>query len=126
MRLLALGRGECQSIYWGMGRLSRGLVDWAAPLRRVAAILGGRTVNGRPVARHAYRLGAAPAPDGTRYIVTLIDEVPGVRMVFEADTFDVAFARALIIGEDMADLAGHLGEGVLISVEERAHLPKRF
>ena len=89
---------------------------------RLAGIIGGRIVNGHPVARHSYRLGVAPAPEGDVYIVHLMDEVPGVGITFEANSFEHAFERALEIGEDMADLAGHLAEGVVVSVEAHDRL----
>jgi len=82
-----------------------------------AAIVGGRPgPDGKPTAAREYRLGCAW--DDDTLIVSLIDEVPGVAMTFEAEDFDRAFARALAIAEDMAELSGHLPDGVLVSLTE--------
>jgi len=45
------------------------------------------------------------------------DEV-NVGIAFEADSYDNAFARALAISKDVADEAGHLSEGVTVSLTE--------
>jgi hypothetical protein len=82
-----------------------------------AAIIGGRLGPDRKhTAAREYRLGCA-WDDGT-LIISLIEEVPGVAITFEAEDFDRAFARALVIGEDMAELSGHLADGVLVSLVE--------
>jgi hypothetical protein len=82
-----------------------------------AAVVGGALgPGGRPVAQRRYTLGVAPDPDGG-YIAALIEAVPGVAgMTFEASDFEQAFARALVIGEDLAAAAGHLDDGVLVSL----------
>ncbi|GEM_PF-5989550 len=82
-----------------------------------AVIIGGAAgLDGKMTAARAYRLGCAD--DAGTLIVSLIDDVPGVSITFEAENFDHAFARAVEIGTDMADLSGHLPEGVLISLVE--------
>jgi hypothetical protein len=82
---------------------------------RLAAIIGGRSgPHGTRIATREYRLGCAY--DGDILIVTLIQETPGIAITFEAKSFDRAFERALEIGEEMADLAGHLPDGVLVSL----------
>ena len=86
--------------------------------RYLAGIVGGRSKGGRTVARHAYRLGAAWLPDDNLYIITLIEDVPGIGITFEANSFEDAFERALAISEDMADVSGHLEDGVSVSVQE--------
>jgi hypothetical protein len=84
-----------------------------------AGIVGGRIgPDGKPTAARSYPLGCAPDPEGG-LLVRLIEEVPGIAITFEADDFDQAFARALVISEDMADAAGHLADGVVVSVVER-------
>lgn len=66
--------------------------------RQLASIVGGtRTSDGRVVARHRYRLGTAPAPDGAGYIVTMIGKLDGIAMTFEARDFENAFERAIDI-----------------------------
>lgn len=86
------------------------------------AIVGGRPgPDGKPTATRAYPLGCAPDPEGG-VLVTLVEEVPGIGITFEADDFDHAFSRAVVIGEDMADAAGHLADGVLVSLVERDNL----
>jgi hypothetical protein len=87
-----------------------------------AGIVGGRPgPDGRPTAARSYPLGCASDPEGG-VVVTLIEEVPGIGITFEAADFDQAFARALVIGEDMADAVGHLADGVVISLIERDSL----
>jgi hypothetical protein len=94
----------------------------AAALRREqaerrAAIIGGQPgPRGLCTAKHEYRLGCAW--DGDMLLVNLIEDVPGVGIAFEAKSFDHAFERALAISEDVADVAGHLAEGVLVSLAE--------
>lgn len=84
-----------------------------------AAIVGGRLgPDGKPIALRAYRLGCAMDPECGRLIVTMIEDVPGIGITFEADDFDHAFSRALVIGQDMAEAAGHLDDGVVISLGE--------
>jgi hypothetical protein len=51
-------------------------------------------------------------------IVRLIEEVPGIGITFEAHDFEDAFERAMDISYDMAELAGHLADGVLVSLTE--------
>jgi len=87
-----------------------------------AGIVGGRAgSDGKPTAARSYSLGCAPDPEGG-LLVTLLEEVPGIAITFEADDFDHAFARALVIAEDMADAAGHLADGVVVSLLERDNL----
>lgn len=87
--------------------------------RQLASIVGGRTTpDGRVVASHRYRLGMAPAPDSDVYIVRLIGTLDKVAITFEARDFEHAFRRALEISQDMAEVAGHLSDGVVVSVEE--------
>jgi hypothetical protein len=87
-----------------------------------AAIVGGRPgPDGKPTASRAYALGCAPDPEGG-VIVTLIEEVPGVGITFEADDFDHAFSRAVEIGSNMAEASGHFADGVLVSLIERDSL----
>ena len=82
-----------------------------------AAIVGGQPgPDGKRTAAREYRLGCVR--DGGTLIVSLIEDVPGIAITFEAADFDEAFARALAIGEDMAELSGQLADGVLISVAE--------
>ena len=88
---------------------------------RGAIVGGGPGPDGKPTAARAYPLGCAPDPEGG-VVVTLIQDVPGIEITFEANDFDHAFARALTIGEDMADAAGHLADGVLVSLVERGSL----
>ena len=101
-------------------------LDRASPGQRRrwrAAIVGGRPgPDAKPMATRAYPLGCAPDPEGGGLVVTLIEDVPGIGITFEADDFDHAFARAVVIGEDMAEAAGHLAEGVLVSLIERDNL----
>jgi hypothetical protein len=83
--------------------------------RHLAAIVGGQPgPNGTHTATHEYRLGCAW--DGDTLLVNLIEDVPGIGIAFEARSFDRAFERALAIGEDVADEAGHLSDGVLVSL----------
>jgi hypothetical protein len=87
-----------------------------------AGIVGGRAgSDGKPTAARSYSLGCAPNPEGGP-LVTLIEEAPGIAVTFEADDFDQAFARALVIAEDMADAAGHLADGVVVSLVESGSL----
>ena len=91
------------------------------PAARRAAIIGGRSGrHGTRTATREYRL--ACAVDDDTLIVTLIEDVPGIAITFEAENFDRAFERALEISEEMADLAGHLADGVLVSLVQRASL----
>jgi hypothetical protein len=81
------------------------------------AIIGGRPgSHGARTAARDYRLGCAW--DDEILIVLLIEDVPGIAITFEAENFDQAFARALQISEDMAELAGHLADGVQVSLVE--------
>src|SRR4029077_14803306 len=87
------------------------------PPRRETIIGGQPGPHGARTAAREYRLGCA-ADDDT-LIVTLIEDVPGIAITFEADSFDHAFQRAVQISQEMADLAGHLAEGVLVSLVQR-------
>ncbi len=90
------------------------------PVRR-AAIIGGRSgPHGTRTATREYRLGCAV--DDDTLIVTMIENVPGIAITFEAENFDRAFERALEITEEVADLAGHLADGVLVSLVLRGSL----
>src|SRR3954468_15410029 len=97
---------------------------WASALRRYdfppqrrARIIGtARDRNGNPIAAWEYRLGCAR--DGDDMIVRLIEEVPSVEITFEAHNFEDAFERAIDISYDMAELTGHLEDGVLVSLTE--------
>ena len=81
------------------------------------AIIGGRPgPHGVHAAAREYRLGCAW--DGEILIVSMIEDVPGIGITFEAENFDQAFTRALQISEDMAELAGHLADGVRVSLVE--------
>jgi hypothetical protein len=103
-----------------MTRAAARRVDRFEPRWR-AAIIGGPTgADGKRTAAREYRLGCAW--DDDTLIVTLIEEVPGVAITFEAEDFDQAFTRALAISEDMAELSGHLADGVLVSLAERGSL----
>jgi hypothetical protein len=85
--------------------------------RREARIIGAaRDENGNPTAAREYKLGCAW--DGDALIVRLIEEVPGIGITFEAHSFDHAFERALDIATDMAELAGHMADGVVVSLLE--------
>ena len=90
----------------------------STPHRWRAGIVGGRIgPDGKLTAIRSYSLGCAPDPEGG-FLVSLIEEVPDIAITFEADDFDQAFARALVIAEDMADAAGHLADGVVVSLLE--------
>ncbi|HZU89494.1 MAG TPA: hypothetical protein VE993_09580 [Stellaceae bacterium] len=103
-----------------MARMAARRIDRFKPRWR-AAIIGAPTgADGQRTAAREYRLGCAWDED--MLIVTLIAEVPGVAITFEAEDFDQAFARALAISEDMAELSGHLADGVLVSLAERGSL----
>ncbi len=90
------------------------------PVRRAAIIGGQAGPHGTRTATREYRLGCAI--DDDMLIVTLMEDVPGVAITFEAENFDRAFERALAISEEMADLAGHLADGVLVSLVLRGSL----
>jgi hypothetical protein len=82
-----------------------------------AAIIGGRPgPHGTRIAAREYRLGCAW--DDETLIVSLIEDVPGIAITFEAENFDQAFTRALQISGDMAELAGHFADGVHLSLVE--------
>lgn len=100
---------------------------WASALRRDdhpkqrARIIGtAHDSNGNAIASHEYRLGCAW--DGDEMIVRLIEDVPGIGITFEARDFEAAFERAMDIAYDMAELAGHLSDGVLVSLTECENL----
>jgi hypothetical protein len=85
------------------------------PHQRREAVIGGAG-DRRP--RWSYALGCAHDVEGG-VIVSLLQEVPGIAgMTFEADDFDHAFRRALVIAEDMAEATGHLRDGVLVTLTE--------
>jgi len=85
--------------------------------QRLARIIGDRKdANGNMMAGREYKLGCAW--DGDVLIVRLIEDVPGIGITFEAYSFDHAFERALEISTDMAELAGHWADGVLVSLVE--------
>jgi hypothetical protein len=82
-----------------------------------AAIIGGQAgPDGKPTATREYRLGCVA--DDDMLIVSMLDDVSDVKITFEADNFDHAFARAVDISTDMAELADHLSQGVLVSLVE--------
>ncbi len=86
--------------------------------RHLAAIIGGRPgPGGTCTAKHEYRLGCA-WEDDTLLVVLLNGDQVNVGIAFQADRYDAAFARALAIAEDVADEAGHLSDGVLVSLTE--------
>ena len=83
------------------------------PRERRETVIGGP---GNRIYRWSYPLGCAPDADGG-LIISLMQDVPGIAgMIFEADDFDHAFRRAVLIAEDMAEATGHLQEGVLVSL----------
>ena len=85
--------------------------------RHYAAIIGGYALpSGARIATREYRLGCAW--DGNTLIVALLDEQPDVGIAFQAQDFDHAFERALAISEDVAEVAGHLSDGVVVSLVE--------
>jgi hypothetical protein len=86
--------------------------------RHLAATIGRETGRKRArTAKYEYRLGCAW--DGDTLLVSILngDEV-NVGIAFEADSYDNAFARALAISKDVADEAGHLSDGVTVSLTE--------
>ena len=84
---------------------------------RRAAIIGGREgPRGSRTATREYRLGCAW--DGDALLVAMLEDLPDVAIAFEARDFDHAFERALAIGEDMAEVSGHLADGVLVSLTQ--------
>jgi hypothetical protein len=94
----------------------------AAPKQRqrqhLAATISGEAGRKRAhTAKYEYRLGCAW--DGDTLLVSILngDEV-NVGIAFEADSYDNAFARALAISKDVADEAGHLSDGVTVSLTE--------
>jgi hypothetical protein len=85
--------------------------------RHYAAIVGGFALpSGARFATREYRLGCAW--DGDALLVALLDELPDVGIAFEARDFDHAFERAVAISEDVAEVAGHLKDGVVVSLIE--------
>src|SRR3954452_20914745 len=89
-----------------------------SPRRRLAETIGGGAGRKRArTAKHEYRLGCAW--DGDTLLVSILNgnEV-NVGIAFQADRYDAAFERALAIVEDVADEAGHLADGVLVSLTE--------
>lgn len=86
--------------------------------RHLAAIIGGRPgPKGTRTARHEYRLGCAW--DGSTLLVSILNgDEANVGIAFQADSFDDAFERALTVGEDTAEVAGHIPDGVLVSLTE--------
>ncbi len=86
------------------------------PQRKARVIGTARERNGSPTAAREYKLGCAW--DGDNLVVRLIEDVPGVGITFEAYSFDHAFERAVDIASDMAELSGHLADGVLVSLIE--------
>ena len=88
-----------------------------SPRRRLAETIGGGSGRKRAHPKYEYRLGCAW--DGDTLLVSILngDEV-NVGIAFEADSYDNAFARALAISKDVADEAGHLSDGVTVSLTE--------
>ena len=89
-----------------------------SPRRRLAETIGGGAGRKRArTAKYEYRLGCAW--DGDTLLVSILngDEV-NVGIAFEADSYDNAFARAVAISKDVADEAGHLSDGVTVSLTE--------
>jgi hypothetical protein len=86
--------------------------------RHLAATIGGGVGRKRArTAKYEYRLGCAWDDDTLLVSILNGDEV-NVGIAFEADSYDNAFARALAISKDVADEAGHLSEGVTVSLTE--------